>query len=179
MNNKIELIPLQQCNLEQVRQWRNRQDIKETTKSHHEITPQQQQDWFQSKVQNNPNAYYFEIHTTDSSKQFIGVCALQNINWISRNAEFSIYLGDLNYRGQGLGKEALKSLLTYGFNTLNLHRIWGQVLLTNQLALNFYKNYFNFTVEGILKEDHFNLKTTTYIDVGIIGLLKRNFDTNL
>ncbi|MEQ8170855.1 MAG: GNAT family N-acetyltransferase, partial [Candidatus Eremiobacterota bacterium] len=54
----------------------------------------------------------------------IGNIALQNIDYISRNAEFAILIGEKSYWGKGYSKEAGLLILIHGFIELNLHRIY-------------------------------------------------------
>jgi ribosomal-protein-alanine N-acetyltransferase len=53
----------------------------------------------------------------------IGNIALQDISLINRNAEFAIILGDRRHWGKGVSKLAAQTLLTHGFEKLNLERI--------------------------------------------------------
>ena len=54
----------------------------------------------------------------------IGNISLQKIDWISRNAEYAILLGDKNFQGKGYAHEASKLIIEHGFNELNLARIY-------------------------------------------------------
>jgi len=54
----------------------------------------------------------------------IGNVSLQNINWINRNAEFAILLGNTSYWGRGVGFEVAHVVFRYGFERLNLKRIY-------------------------------------------------------
>ena len=56
------------------------------------------------------------------------------INWIERNAELGIFIGEENYRGNGYGTEAINLLLEYGFKYLNLHSIKLSLLSINERA---------------------------------------------
>jgi len=58
------------------------------------------------------------------TQRHIGNIALQAINPKARNAEFAILIGEPRIYGKGLGEEAGKLLLDYGFSRLNLHRIY-------------------------------------------------------
>jgi ribosomal-protein-alanine N-acetyltransferase len=53
----------------------------------------------------------------------IGNVSLQRINYISRNAEFAILLGERAYWGKGYSNEAARLIIGHGFSELNLHRI--------------------------------------------------------
>lgn len=59
----------------------------------------------------------------NKSHLHIGNAALQNIDWITRSAEFAILIGEKNYWKKGIGEEAGKLIVGYGFTRLNLHRI--------------------------------------------------------
>ncbi len=53
----------------------------------------------------------------------IGNVSLQDIDPINRSAEFAIVIGEKEHRGKGVGKEAMRLIVTHGFRELNLHRI--------------------------------------------------------
>ena len=54
----------------------------------------------------------------------IGNIALQNIDWINRNAEFAIIIGEKKYWGKGYAKEAGQLIINHGFAELGLVRIY-------------------------------------------------------
>ena len=63
-----------------------------------------------------------------SEKKLVGDIALMvgtnnNLGFPENEAEIGYWLG-VPYWGQGLIPEAVKKLLSYGFNTLNLNKIW-------------------------------------------------------
>lgn len=57
----------------------------------------------------------------------------------SKNAEAGIAIGEEEYRSKGYGTEAMKLLLEYRFNYLNLHNINLKVLDVNERAIKCYK----------------------------------------
>ena len=63
-------------------------------------------------------------------------------------------IGDTEYLGKGYGSEAVSMLAQFGFNDLNLHRIYLQVFASNQRAINAY-NKCGFKQEGIARESAF------------------------
>lgn len=62
----------------------------------------------------------------------IGNISLQNISQINRNAEFAILLGDKRHWGKGVGKMVGKRLISHGFKSLNLERIYCGTAETNE-----------------------------------------------
>lgn len=55
----------------------------------------------------------------------VGNVSLSRINYIDSNAELSIIIGEKDYWKGGRGKESCGFMINYGFNTLNLHRIYS------------------------------------------------------
>jgi RimJ/RimL family protein N-acetyltransferase len=64
---------------------------------------------------------------------------LFNIDLVNRSAMLGIVIGEKAYWGKGYGQEALRLLLDYGFNLLNLHSIMLGVFAFNQRAIAAYR----------------------------------------
>ena len=109
----------------------------------------------------------------NTNNLLIGHCGLYYINWTSRTAEFGIYIGDKEYRKGGYGSDALRTLISYGFNDLNMNRIWCEVYNNNEGALEVYKHV-GFIYEGKLRENYYN--EGKYWDSHIMGMLKNEYN---
>lgn len=59
-----------------------------------------------------------------NTNEHVGNISLGSINWIDRNAEISIIIGEKKAWGKGYAKEAWNLLIDHGFKSLNLHRIY-------------------------------------------------------
>jgi len=102
----------------------------------------------------------------------IGIIRLMFIDWISRNASLGIYIGEPEFRGQGIGKAAIKLLLNYAFDQLNLHKICLKVLESNQSAIHCYKSL-GFASEGLQREQFW--AEGKYENVVQMGILARDY----
>ena len=78
------------------------------------------------------------IVTLDSDKM-IGTISLEYIDHINRRGTLGIFIGDKDYRDKGYGTEAIKLLLDYGFNYLNLENIKLDLMEFNERAYACYK----------------------------------------
>ncbi len=109
---------------------------------------------------------------TKPGAKHIGNIALQKIDLLSRNAEFSIILGDKKYWGKGYAKEAMQLILKHGFFQMNLHRIYCATSIDNlgmqRLALSV-----GMKKEGRRRQAAF--KSGRYIDILEYGLLRGEF----
>lgn len=103
------------------------------------------------------------------SGKLIGVCQLTGINAVSRSADLQIRIGEAASRGKGLGLEAVRQLVAFGFDDLNLHRIALQVFATNTRAINTYTQA-GFRREGVLRDAAF--VDGRFVDVCVMARLE-------
>ena len=90
-------------------------------------------------LKKNQNDYNFAIVLKEND-ELIGNCGFDEIDLIHRNARLGIFIGDEKNRGNGYGKEAIKLLLEYGFNNLNLNNIMLNVYEFNKGAIKVYES---------------------------------------
>jgi len=83
-------------------------------------------------------AQIFAIIDKDTDA-LIGNCSLFKIDHSDRKAEMGIFIGNKNYWDKGYGTEAMRLILDYGFNILNLHNIILNVHDSNKRALKAYE----------------------------------------
>jgi len=102
----------------------------------------------------------------------IGNISLQNINWIDRNAEFAILLGDKNYWGKNLAFEASALIVAHGFEVLNLHRIYCGTSSEN-IGMQKLAEKLQMKREGLRREALF--KNGRYVDIIEYGILKKEY----
>lgn len=103
----------------------------------------------------------------------VGNAGLHQIDWPNRAAEVGIFIGEKQFWNQGYGREALRLLLEYGFNTVNLHRICLRVYADNPRAIRSYERV-GFVHEGRLRQAHY--RRGGYIDVLLMSLLRPEWD---
>lgn len=164
----IHLRQVEESDLSQFRDWRNSKKNIPYFREYRLLNGENQKQWFE-KINNDRNQVNFSIVV---GIKLVGHCGLYNIDWVSRNAEFGIYVGE--GKGKGYGKKALGLLVDYGFNVLNLHKIWCEVFDNNK-AFSFYKK-FGFTHEGTLRDNHF--WGGDYMDSYIMSMLRDEWIEN-
>lgn len=84
------------------------------------------------------NEVSFAIIDLEKDK-IIGSCGIHQIDNINRTAVLGIFIGDKEERNKGYGTEAIKLLLDFGFNYLNLHSIKLDLMEFNERALKCYQ----------------------------------------
>ena len=166
---KILLESVDSSHLEQLRKWRNNPNLRKYFREYREISDEMQRRWFE-KITTDKDQVNFSIKEKNT-ENLIGHCGLYYIDWRNRTAEFEIYLGDKESRGKGYGSEALRQLCGYGFNELNLNRIWCEVYSNNQ-SLNMYR-HIGFVDEGILRQNYYC--EGQYLDSYILSMLQSEY----
>jgi RimJ/RimL family protein N-acetyltransferase len=106
------------------------------------------------------------------NQQPIGELSLQEIDYQNRKAIVRIAIFDAEYHGKGYGTEAMRLLLTYGFDVLHLHRIGLDVYSFNARAIQAYKKL-GFKQEGVIRDDLFY--DGAYHDSILMGVLEDEF----
>ena len=123
------------------------------------------------EVRKDKSRAVFAVETPEG-KHF-GNVELRNIDWISRNAETVVYIGDPEFRGKGLGNEMLAALFDFAFLRLNMHRLHSRVFGYNKAAAKMAE-WAGFKQEGVMREQLF--RDGGYHDVIIFGALKTDYE---
>ena len=155
-----------------LRDWRNISSFRKNFREHKELNLFNQETWF-NKTYSSPNDFMFVIVDLESG-QSIGACGLLYTNWIIRSADFSFYIGhDELYIDEKYAYDAAKTLIEYGFKDLNLNKIWMELYEYDTKKLDFFKNKFNFNVDGMLRQNAFH--DGKYWDSYLISLLASEY----
>ena len=170
---KVGLRAVEKQDLLHLRDWRNIPEFRKHFREVRELSLADQEAWFDSLQKTKHINYMFTIVDLDSQKP-IGAAGLLYINWIIRSADFSFYIGDENkYIGDdGIAKEAAQLLIDYGFNNLNLHKIWMELYEFDTQKIEFFKNEFDFKQDGLLRDNCF--EDGRYHNSLILSLINNN-----
>lgn len=130
----------------------------------------EEETWFEAMVQRPPEEHTLVIEAPcPEGWTSIGSCGIHDISWKDRVGEVGILIGEKNYWGKGYGTEAMRLLVRYGFDVLNLNRIFLQVFDNNPRAIRSYEKV-GFVHEGRLRQDVY--KNGSYHDVLVMGILR-------
>ena len=157
-----------------LRDWRNISDFRKNFREVRELNMGNQEAWYNKSCVNNPNDFMYIIQRLEDDIP-IGTAGLLYINWVIRSADFSFYIGEKetyidNY---GYAEEAAKLLIEYGFNNLNLHKIWMELFEFDQKKISFFTKKFGFEIDGKLRDNCF--EDGKFWNSIIISLLQNEF----
>lgn len=136
VGDRIYLSPMSCEDAEKYTEWMNDFETTDYTgRSHRIMTIEAEKQYLENNI--NEEAI-FSIIDIEKDK-LIGGVGLHEINHIKRKAVLGIFIGDKNYRDKGYGTEAIRLILEYGFNYLNLNNIKLDLMEFNERALACYK----------------------------------------
>jgi len=133
------------------------------------MTLWEEEEWIKSQKSNQDGNYNFAIEDIET-KKYIGGCGIQEVNWLSRVATVGIMIGDKEYWGKGYGTDAMKVLIDFIFNKMNIRKIRLSTFSFNMRARKSYEKC-GFEVEGILKDEIF--KDGKYYDEIIMSVFNK------
>jgi len=155
--------------IEKIRQWRNSEKVSLYMLNNHYITKEEHQRWIE-KLKKSEDVKVWVIHVNNFP---IGTVYLENIDYENRNTNWGFYIGEISYRGKGVGSIVLYRLMEYVFDKMKFYKMYTSVLDNNQGALNLYKK-FGFREEGKLRKHV--LREGEYIDVFLVGILEKEWE---
>ncbi|QVL44150.1 MAG: UDP-4-amino-4,6-dideoxy-N-acetyl-beta-L-altrosamine N-acetyltransferase [Alcanivorax sp.] len=159
---KTKLRPLQEADLDTVREWRNHPDIRRYMYTYYEIGEAEHRAWFNRiRCQDTRHALIFELE-----EQPLGFVQFSVADTSGARADWGFYLSPSAPRGTG--KKLGAYALTYAFDRLSLHKLSGEALAFNKRSIHLHERL-GFTREAMLRDHHFDGER--YHDVAVFGLL--------
>ena len=151
-------------------EWLNDTDVRQYLMIYFPMSQAFEEKWFEENVNKPPAEQVLVIEVfTESGWKAIGNTSLMNISDIDRNAEIGIFIGEKSEWNKGHGRKAMKLMLNYGFNTLNLNRIFLQVYENNLRGIRAYKAT-GFIEEGRMRQAKF--LNGKYLDILLMSVLR-------
>ncbi len=166
----IYLRKLERDDLERTWKWINTPEIFYAIGSQIPISKSNQEKWFE-RIDNSTEKIVFAVCLKENGNH-IGNVSLFQIDLRHRNAGLSIFIADNDNRAKGTGSRAIKLLLDYAFNFLNLHKVFLKMTADDEKVKNFYEKL-GFVVEGRLREHEYI--DGKYVDKLTLSILKSEF----
>ena len=170
-SERVELRPFEEGDIDDFCVWLNDREV--THFMFYGQTP-----WTKEQVSefvlgqiNNPNNVIF-IALDRESGNSIGFCGIYDWHRTGRRAEMRILIGAKEIWGKGIGTEIVELLTWYGFDRLNLHRMYLGFTAANSAAGRAYEKA-GYEHEGVLRDDIY--RNGQYYDSVRMGLLRPQY----
>jgi len=153
-----------------LQKWRNNEKLRRYFREHREFSIQQKLDWY-NKMINDDRFYMFML---EHKQESIGVAGLTYVDWVNRHADVHFYIGkDSRWIDDVHAPSSINIILDYGFNTINMNKLWAEIYEVDTKKLYFFQNL-GFEIDAKLREHYYyNGKYHTSF---ILSLLKRDYE---
>jgi RimJ/RimL family protein N-acetyltransferase len=150
----VFLRALELDDLDRTYKWHNDHALYKTMGVFHYASRAADAEWLRKKQLFSNEEVNLGICLTENSRH-IGNIYLRNIDWIARNAELRIFIGEPDCRSKGYGQAAIRLLVRHAQQDLGLLRLYLFVLEDNKPAIRVYEKC-GFVVEGNLRNHFFS-----------------------
>ena len=166
---KIRLRALEHDDLPHFVRWINDPETRRFMVLRYPLSMTEEEKWWQGFLQRE-NDHIFAIEAEDGT--YIGNVGLHDIEPENRRAELGIIIGHKAHWGQGYGTDAVRALLRWASEYLNLNRISLRVYDYNERAIGCYQKC-GFRHEGTMRQARYT--DGQYHDEWIMGVLRDEF----
>jgi len=129
--------------------WRNTPSVRNNFIFRETFTEEMHKHWLDTKVASGEVVQYIIIDKSTDTP--VGSVYFRDVDMKNRSAEYGIFIGEESARGKGLGSEAIRMFIDFGFDVLNLHRISMRVLDGNEASIRSNEKV-GFVREGVFRD---------------------------
>src|SRR6185436_6488132 len=177
LGETTRLRPIEKDDLPRFVKWFADPEVRNYLALYMPMSQGQEEQWFERNLAaGDLQAWAMDAQASDRAMApwlHIGSCGYHTVDWRPRSGEVGIAIGAREYWGQGYGTDAMHTLICWGFNTLNLNRIYLRVFSDNARAIRCYEKV-GFQLEGRLRQDNFH--NGAYRDTLIMAMLREDWN---
>ncbi|MCD6267397.1 MAG: GNAT family N-acetyltransferase [Thermotogaceae bacterium] len=167
---KVILRPVEPDDVERIVSHINDEEVRSYLQMVFPLNTTREREWVENLYKDQKNLVFGIVPR--NNEVIVGTTSFHNIDWIDRVAEFGIVIFDKASWNMGFGTEAIRLMLKYAFEHLNLHKVFLRVYEYNERAIHVYEKC-GFKMEGRLRKQRF--KWGKYHDVLIMGILDEEY----
>lgn len=166
---KTRLRALEHDDLPHFVRWINEPETRRFMALRYPLSMTEEEKWWQNLPQRK-NDHIFAIEAEDGT--YIGNIGLHGIERENRRATVGIIIGHKAYWSRGYGSDAIRALLRWAFEYLNLNRLSLTAYAYNERAIRCYEKC-GFQHEGIMRQARYS--DGQYYDELMMGILRDEF----
>lgn len=158
---RVCLRPIAESDVDAIMVWINDPEITRNFAAFAEPVTRDQELAFVRAMRESKADRLFAIELVDrtggvgNGPTLIGTAGLHRIYWPAKNGRLGVMIGHREVQGQGIGQEAMRLLVAYGFERLGLHKLW-LVHYADNARMRHIAGKLGFVQEGVLRDEYFH-----------------------
>ena len=149
IGEKVILRPIIREDTPLIVRWRNTPSVRENFIFREPFTEEMHNRWLDTKVASGEVIQYIIVDKSENKP--VGSIYFRDVDRQHRSAEYGLFIGEESARGRGLGTEAIRMFINFGFEDIGLHRISMRVLPGNEASIRSNEKV-GFVREGVFKD---------------------------
>lgn len=149
-------------------EWINNEEVTRYLLARYAFSHAQEREWISATHAPGYHNATFAVEAL-ADGQLIGSVALRRTSAENRSAELALMIGDTAHWHRGHGADTVQVICRFGFEMMNLHRIWLEVFAEHERAIRLYERL-GFVHEGRQRDAVF--KVGRYHDLLTMSLLE-------
>jgi RimJ/RimL family protein N-acetyltransferase len=166
--NVVILRALEPSDLDRCYRWMNDPNIVRTLKGRYPMPFHEEAEWLEDAVTDSDDERHFAIETRED-RQHVGNASIHDIDWVSRTAAFGLFIGEPSAWNKGIGTDAIRTLVRFAFDEMNLRKLRINVFDYNDRAKHVLETL-GFVTEGKLASEFY--REGKYHDIVIFSIFR-------
>jgi RimJ/RimL family protein N-acetyltransferase len=162
---RIELRAIERQDLSDYVAWLNDPAVLQYFGQYVPLSLAQEERWYENMLQDTTMRSF----AIEFEGRHVGGAGFSELDGRNRSAEVGLFIGLPELWDQGLGRDALVAMVRFGFEQMNLHRIYLRVFAENKRAVHLYEAV-GFQHEGHWRQAEF--RDGRYHDLLWMGMLR-------
>lgn len=169
----VSLRPWEMADLERNHRWVNDREMTRFLTMRYEMSLAAEENFMRERTKTpvSFSAATFAIETKDG--RHIGNCGLHDASPENRGATLGVFIGERECWGKGYGTDAVRTLVRFGFEEMNLNRVELHVFHFNERAMASYRKC-GFVEEGRLRQHIY--QEGVYHDLVVMAVLRDEWE---
>jgi RimJ/RimL family protein N-acetyltransferase len=129
----VILRALEAEDLDRCYRWMNDPEIARTLKHRYPVAFEKEAEWLRRAIDPPASERHFAIERRDN-RTHIGNASIHDIDWVSRRALLGLFIGEATAWNRGYGTDAIRTVVRFAFEEMNLQKIRINVFSDNERA---------------------------------------------
>jgi RimJ/RimL family protein N-acetyltransferase len=125
--------------------------------------------WFEQMTEAQGEGHWYFIVCRLEDERPVGNVGLFDLDLVNGSAGIGITIGEETDRGRGIGRDAMETVLDFGFGRLRLERMWLDAYRFNERAIRSYERI-GFVHEGVAR--HGGYRDGEWVDLVLMSVLR-------